>query len=434
MTRPHLLRWIATFILIAGGAGLYFFIKKPDLQRQANSIQEDVSKIRGKSFVSPVVARHRDREGNAAAIDADLDRSPEVKDYGKIVRKLGLYNGPLIDDEHALTRELLLSSAEGQIGYYDHATDTIYIEKDARGRVFLEGLAHEIYHSFQNQHFSLSSYLVEKSLDGSLNSDEAQARRAVIEGEAAYVALLWKTQRSTSPTGSHPSIGREIKRRSGRDRKAMLAFVAQPNAPEHSRSMLPIIERTPAFMYDGLSMPYRDGLAFVAAVQQAGWAEVEKLYSEYPPESTEQILHPEKWFAREKPVRVTWPAFDSDPLFDGWKLLDDHVLGELMWRFVFNEQGLYAESVKAAEGWSGDRYAVLERTRDGELLLLWHTTWDTEAEAAEFADAYGRLLKAKYASNAQPTRIKVQGHNVFIVEGSDETSIDAYVGFVERVQ
>jgi hypothetical protein len=331
-------------------------------------------------------------------------------------------------------RQLIMSSPEGSVGYYDEKLGTVFVEKDARGSIPLERLAHEIYHAFQDQHFNVTSYLLEKSLDGSLSADEVMARRAVVEGEARYVAIVWATQRATRRAETPRMTTEAIRRRSGLDREALMAMLSRPNAPEQARAILDVLQRTPAFVYDSLYVPYREGAVFVSSVQQAGWAEVEKLYSEYPPESTEQILHPQKWFARERPVRVKWPAMDTNPLFAQWKLLADNVLGEALWRSVFKEQGLSKEAAAAAQGWNGDRYAVLEREQDGALLLLWHTTWDTPADAAYFARTYRRLLETKYASAAQPVRVKEKGLNVFIVEGSDEASIDAYVGFVEQVQ
>jgi hypothetical protein len=429
----HRMRWMIGLALLTGGAALFLFLRGPSLQRQASAIQEDVTRIRGRSFVSPVVARFRSREDTKAAVDAHLTPLADTADYAKVVRKLGLYNGPLIDNRRAILRQLTTSAPEGGIGEYDHKLDVVFVERNARGKVPLERLAHEVYHAFQHQHFDLASYLIDKAVDGTLNADEAMARRAVVEGDATYVALIWGLQRAKKGLATPQLIAQTVKRRSRVDREDVLETLSQPNAPTQSRALLDAIKRAPAFMYDSLYVPYRDGAVFVWSVQQAGWDEVDKLYSEYPPQSTEQILHPEKWFARDEPARVKWPAWDTNPLFAEWNVVADHVLGEALWRSVFKEQDLSDDAAAAAEGWGGDRYAVLERARDGALLLLWHTTWDTPADASQFARTYRRLLIRKYARTPEPVRVKERGHNVFIVEGGDETSIDAYVDFVEQV-
>lgn len=41
-----------------------------------------------------------------------------------------------------------MSSPEGGIGYYDEKLGTVFVEKDARGSIPLERLAHVIYHAF----------------------------------------------------------------------------------------------------------------------------------------------------------------------------------------------------------------------------------------------------------------------------------------------
>lgn len=431
---PRSITWIVASLLLAGGTAIFICTREPSLERQARSIQSDLAEIRGRSFKAPVPARERSREINGAALETNLDRLPAGADYGKVVRTLGLYNGPLIEDFRAAVKELVTSSPEGGLGYYDNKLGMVFIERDSRGSIPLERLAHEIYHAFQDQHFDLTSYLVSKSLDGSLTADEAMARRAVVEGEARYVALLWRVQQSTPKAATDDVMTAELRRRSRVDRQAMIETLSRPNAPRETRRTLAILQRTPDFTYDALYVPYTSGAVFVAAVHQAGWGEVEKLYSEYPPESTEQILHPEKWFAHEAPVRVKWPAFDSNPLFAGWRLLADNVLGEALWRTLFKEQGMRTSGLRAANGWNGDRYAVLERASDGAQLLLWHTTWDTPRDASEFAEIYRQALQTKADSGTRRSRVKETGQNVFIVEGSDDSSLDAYMNFVEQVR
>jgi hypothetical protein len=52
--------------------------------------------------------------------------------------------------------------------------------------------------------------------------------------------------------------------------------------------------KLPAFMWETLSGNAVLGMKFIDAIQPRGWPEVEKLYRERPPASTEQILHPGK--------------------------------------------------------------------------------------------------------------------------------------------
>ena len=145
-------------------------------------------------------------------------------------------------------------------------------------------------------------------------------------------------------------------------------------------------DKIPSFIMDSMMAVYLKGAGFVFAVHEQGWPAVEKLYAEYPPQSTEQILHPEKWLAREAPTAFKWPSFEKVAVLKDWELLDDDVLGEFQWRSVFKEQGLAAEAESAAAGWDGDRYAVFKRKDSKATLLLLRTRWDSEKEAKEFAE------------------------------------------------
>ena len=147
-------------------------------------------------------------------------------------------------------------------------------------------------------------------------------------------------------------------------------------------------DKIPSFIMDSMMAVYLKGAGFVFAVHEQGWPAVEKLYTEYPPQSTEHILHPEKWLAREAPTAFKWPPFEKVAVLKDWELLDDDVLGEFQWRSVFKEQGLAAEAESMAAGWGGDRYAVFKRKDSEATLLLLRTRWDSEKEAKEFADAY----------------------------------------------
>ena len=118
----------------------------------------------------------------------------------------------------------------------------------------------------------------------------------------------------------------------------------------------------------------------------------------------------------------------------GWELLDDDVLGEFQWRSVFKEQGLAADAESAAAGWGGDRYAVFKRKGSDATLLLLRTRWDSEQEAVEFADAYRRVLRNKYANAPVPNRLVQKGADVFVVEGGDEGSLDALMKVVKRAK
>jgi hypothetical protein len=103
-------------------------------------------------------------------------------------------------------------------------------------------------------------------------------------------------------------------------------------------------------------------------------------------------------------------------------------------RTVFRAHYLSSMMGSAPAGWNGDRYAVFKRRGTFDMLLLMYTAWDTEAYAASFADAYRIVVKEKYAEAPKPVRIVEEGRRVVIVEGGDESTLDAFMKFAQSAQ
>jgi len=153
----------------------------------------------------------------------------------------------------------------------------------------------------------------------------------------------------------------------------------------------------PPVVRDHLIQPYMAGLALCRAVWARGGASALRDAWASPPESTEQVLHPERFFAREAPRRV---APRLSPPAGAWQLAEG-TLGELLLRSLL-EPG--AES--AAEGWGGDGWRLYDvRSR---TLLIWRSEWDSPADAREFQTA----LRARFDRRAtrEPAR---DGYELF---------------------
>lgn len=432
---------VRPFVLVALGAPCFAVaqLAEPeqtvDPQELADRIQSEVAEIRGLPFVRPVKAQSQSPEDFAQYLQRELESvvPPAVAEhYNDIVRRLGLYRG---EEDLELT-ELMKGVMTSQVAaYYDPVESAFYVLFDEMSPMMAGTIyAHELYHGLQDQHFDLEAYIQDGQRDRTLNDDELLARQAVVEGEATYVMTLWMLRNMLGAVPPRAALQAAIAMQSQLDVDTLKSSMQQagiaPMLGDDFSSALESVDDIPAFIIETLVGAYLKGLAFVFAVEERGWSEVEKLYTEYPPQSTEQILHPEKWFARETPVRFEWPSLETHDLFAGWDVLEQNVVGEMQWRVIFAEHGLAAESQVAAAGWNGDRWAVLRNAETGALLLLLRTMWDTEQDAIEFAEAYERLLDVKYADREEPTRVVRNGKDVLIVEGGDAASLDAYVDFL----
>jgi hypothetical protein len=405
----------------------------------ALKLQDEVSQLRGLPFKTRVNAATQTQEGFGAYLDEQISEEvPEVlnRHYGAVVKRLGLYRGKL--DNFGDTAKAVLGSQAA--AYYDPRTQTFYmLMQDAPELVKQTVFSHEIYHGLQDQYFGLEKYLPMKGRDAALmDSDQAMARQAVVEGEATYIMSMYmvKTMAHAEPT--RDIMTPIVLMQSQMDLERIKAMMKLPEATKMLGNSiddaLDATEGIPPFIMESMMGVYMKGLGFVFAVQEKGWSEVEKLYTEYPPQSTEQILHPQKWSAHEGPSRITFASLDKVSALQDWELLDSDVLGEFRWRVIFKEQGLGAEADTAAAGWDGDRYAVFKRKDADATLLLLSTSWDSAAQAEEFAAAYGRLLARKYADAPEPTRVVQKKENVYIVEGGSEKDIKALLKAVMQTK
>ena len=110
-----------------------------------------------------------------------------------------------------------------------------------------------------------------------------------------------------------------------------------------------------------------------------------------------------------------------------------NTLGELQWRTIFAENALKNLGRSVAEGWNGDRYAVLEDERNGDLLLLLWTAWDTVKDAIEFHEAYQRLLKVKYVDKTEVIGIERVNKTVVIVEGGKQIKLAERLAYLRAL-
>lgn len=226
-------------------------------------------------------------------------------------------------------------------------------------------ITHEYVHALQDQHFDLLKLLAARPY----NFDRAEAAFAVVEGDAMNVQRRREQTDAVWSRRTLEEIGSNEDARFGEYRKEIGAFFP------------PLLTETFIFRY-------RDGTRFVETVRRkSGVRGIDELFRR-PPASSEQVLHPEKYFARESPREVTLneDAFAAND----WKVAAATPLGELGVRGLLLKVLPPAEATRAAAGWGGDRAYLFERAK-ATPLFVWKTYWDKPVDAAEFFRAYNTL-------------------------------------------
>ncbi len=134
-----------------------------------------------------------------------------AKHFDKIVRRVGLYRGPVIEDYRGMMRTVMESQVAA---YYDPDTGRVYL-LDEGGDALEQGViySHELYHALQDQYFDLNGYVSDKL---KLDADQTLARVAVVEGEATYICMVWGIRQMTNGTTPPPRAGRAGHRGAGR--------------------------------------------------------------------------------------------------------------------------------------------------------------------------------------------------------------------------
>jgi hypothetical protein len=211
-----------------------------------------------------------------------------------------------------------------------------------------------------------------------------------------------------------------------------LASFADQTLEQAKREKQEVYVSAPMALRESLVFSYIYGAAFVQELlKKRGWAGVSQAFTDLP-QSTEQILHIEKYFANELPIKVALPDIAKE-LGDGWRRLDADVNGEFGYTLILAEFIGKKEARQAAAGWNGDQSVLYEHAKTGQLLLTHLSHWDTEKDATEFFRAYTQRTTKRYpAAKARATKsetersfstpdgeilIQQRGQSVLVIEG-----------------
>ena len=272
---------------------------------------------------------------------------------------------------HTFLQELL---SEQILGYYDTESDEFVIISDDDEFDSLEQLthAHEYVHALQDQHYNLD-ILDDETLD----SEALFAAQALVEGDASLVQNLFLL-------GGYFDMGQ------------LLELVGDVLTVD-----MAVFESAPPVLAREFEFPYLSGVAFVQALyDQGGFQAIDEAWNNMP-QSTEHILHPQRYLAGDAPQPVTLEPL-TDTLGAGWSLADEDVLGEFYLREYLAQQ-LESDRVdQAATGWGGDRYAVYWNEASQAPVMVLKLAWDTPADADEFADIYPLYPRQMFGVDALP--------------------------------
>lgn len=383
-------------------------------QTEIEDITEEVSQLRQLPVLHEieltVLSREELRSDYAGLIEEEYPVDEQYADMRE------LYAFGLIDEQMDFGELLTGLYGEQVLGYYDPESGKMVVVRDQPGEGDFTAVeevtyAHEIVHALQDQSFDLDAGPLGRD---DVSDDQAYAISALIEGDASFSEVRYIIER--------PEL--------------LDAYLEEVENAEFDTSAL---DEAPPIIRETMVFPYNEGYTFIEALyNEGGWSAVDAAYTD-PPASTEQILHPEKYLAREQPVAVEVNDF-SGALGDDWTVWDTNTFGEFQIRVMLQQTSMSDQQAEvAAAGWGGDTY-VVAGTEDQDAIH-WVTVWDTEQDASEFTRAWS-LREAErwgvdpifvsdsvieFHTDDAVVRITLEGTTVDYLMAPDQATLDAII-------
>ncbi|MFN7933263.1 MAG: hypothetical protein U0R19_08050 [Bryobacteraceae bacterium] len=330
----------------------------------------------------------------------EIVKPEEIRAEELALKKLGLV--PASFDLKKMTVDLLTEQAAA---FYDYQKKKLFILDTNASITQKPVLVHELAHALADVHVNLEKYILKGKSD-----DAALARQSVMEGQATWLMSEHLMARMGTSLRKSPEMAEAMNRMTGA-----------------SGGMFPVFDSSPLYLRESLMFPYTKGFLFQQAVivkmDKAGFMEVFK----NPPQSTQQIIHPEKYFARVQPVKVSLPKTD----LKGYGDVVEGTLGEFDHDILFRQYGSEADA-KWAQKWRGGQFRIYEHKKDKSTVLLYASEWDDADTAKEAFRLYKQVLKGKWKNmtvdtdsaaemsgkgDDGPFRVKLEGTRVWSLEG-----------------
>ena len=277
-----------------------------------------------------------------------------------------------------LEKETVDLVSEQAAAYYDYTKKRLYIldstQEGAEQRV---ALVHELAHALADQHHPLGKFLKK----GSPDDDAANARQAVMEGQATWLTWAYMSEHNGGKAEVAPELMDQLTRSVGADGEDF-----------------PVFTNAPLYMKESLVFPYNEGLKFQDAIyHKLGRAAFDQVFHRAP-DSTQQILHPKAYFDQQEPVEVAPPALQ---MFLGrkeakqFRLLLEGSLGEFDHSVLLRQYVNTKLGAEAASHWRGGSFRLFENKSEKFPVITYASDWDSPESAHRFFELYQRVMKGR---------------------------------------
>jgi hypothetical protein len=371
--------------------------------RDLDPFRATVQTLRGKKFLRPVPAFTISERELRSVIESEVEKDypgGELADYEALMIWLDVL--PPGTDLKAASAAFAVDQVAG---LYDSDTKEMYIpsfstvktnvpkaaaKKEAeKFSSFSDGIVldHEFTHALEDQYWPLDD-TNQAALHES--TDRSTARSFLAEGAATRIMIeAVPAQLEEEVPGLYPTAWNVI-------HSGLMELVFNLTLKHVWKSPDVQVPGVPQALACSEAMPYAYGYTFCTALMRNWGLDGLDYICDHQPASTEQIIHPQKaWEWRDLPVQITLPATPPN----GWKELTGESLGEAGVSVLF---GCAFKNLNRGErlayGWDGDR-AGLYQAPNGGRLLVWASSWDSEAAASRFASTWVKERQKLHQAN-----------------------------------
>lgn len=363
-------------------------LNESELEKVSDRSAARVERLRGIEFTSDVPVEIITREDYANNYShSSGNESASFRNFDNAKFEAMFLVGE--DEDSLAVQEAMRGDSVG--GFYTPADDKIaVVSEGSTTELSEETLIHEFVHAAQDQKYNLSTY-------DAKTRDAYNAQNGLIEGDAEHTAARFSQQCESNWSCITPDDD----------------SVNRPGPDFHWGIYL--------LQY----FPYSDGYTYFDHLgQTSGWDGIESAYGSIP-ESSEVIIHPDKYGA-DSPANLTVPDQSSDDwdrvsvddrpdyatlgesgiftlfantLFDSTR--ESSVLGQSLYSASHHGDSTndpYNYDSPFSNGWGNDKLYVYQSTSSEELGYVWTVKWDSTQDATEFADRYELLLDYYRAS------------------------------------
>jgi hypothetical protein len=378
------IRWVPYLAIIIGLGGsalaLGQDVNPADLLKTADEMIQVTARLRNLQPKAPIERGIKNRPEISQYLDEQVKENyseSELLREGTTLRLLGVI--PASIDYRGFVLKLY---SEQIAGFYDGDKKTFFVASWLSAEEQKPVMVHELDHALQDQYFDVMKVLKEDRKRD--NSDRSMAHQALFEGDATVIMLNFELAGAKRTFDTLPDLALAM--------RALLLGM---------QSQFPVFKSAPPYLQESMFFPYAYGASFLqkAWAKNPSWDFVDKIYKDLP-SSTEQILHPDKYFGtRDEPQTVNAEAL-VPKIGDDWKVVYKNVLGEFSLNLMLNTHLSEERSKRSAAGWGGDQVLLLENG-EGKNAVLVNTVWDNPNEAAEFFQSMQVWLQQKYPNAAK---------------------------------